>query len=77
MCSGDGQHCAVAEGFNEEEWTFHMEVYMPKLSFSVEISSFMPFFVLRFVFLMVLQYTWKYFDWNNCLIPNLTAWTRV
>jgi hypothetical protein len=53
-CSGNGQHCAVAEGFNEEERTFYMEVHMPKLSFSAEISSFVPFFVLRFVYLMVL-----------------------
>jgi hypothetical protein len=54
-CSGDGQHYAVAEGFNKE-------VHMPKLSFSTKISSFVPFFVLRFVFLMVLQYMWEYFD---------------
>ena len=32
----------------------------------------MPFFVLnlRFLFLMVLQYTWEYFDWNDCLIST-------
>jgi hypothetical protein len=77
ICSEDGHHCAVAEGFNEEERNFHTEVHMPKLSFSAEISSFMPSFVLRFVFLMVLLYMWEYFDWNDCLIPNTTTWTRA
>ena len=45
---------------------------MPKLSFSTNISSFMPFFVLnlRFVFMMILQYTWEYSDWNDYVIPT-------
>ena len=44
---------------------------MPKLSFSADIPSFMPFFVLnlRFVFMMILQYSWEYFDWNDYVIP--------
>jgi hypothetical protein len=54
ICFRDGQHYAIVEGVSKEERTFHTEVHMPKLSFSAEISSFMAFFVLRFVFLMVL-----------------------
>lgn len=42
-CCGDGQQCAIKEGYNKGERTFY------------------------------LQYTWEYFDWNECLVPTTSV----